>query len=182
MSVLENFKKLKAEGTKIVVVTSHEYWSAKILNDTDVNGILIGDDLNMVVHGHEDTLSCDVETIAMHTRAVKKGAKNKFLIAGMPFMSNRKGLKDALDNVEILIKAGANALKIEGVDGVIRYKDIKECIKKLAEIKGIINEVEVWPNHEIEWWFVPIKTGRFEDLFCKVEDMKNGLRLSLIHI
>ena len=63
MSVLENFKKLKAEGTKIVVVTSHEYWSAKILNDTDVNGILIGDDLNMVVHGHEDTLSCDVETI-----------------------------------------------------------------------------------------------------------------------
>ena len=47
--------------------------------------------------------------------------------------------------------------------------------KKLAEIKGIINEVEVWPNHQIEWWFVPIKTGRFEDLFCKVEDMKNGL-------
>jgi 3-methyl-2-oxobutanoate hydroxymethyltransferase len=101
MSVLESFKQLKAEGTKIVVVTSHEYWSAKILNDTDINGILIG----------------DVETIAMHTRAVKKGAKDKFLIAGMPFMANRKGLKDSLDNVEILIKAGANALKIEGVDG-----------------------------------------------------------------
>jgi len=117
MSVLESFKQLKAEGTKIVVVTSHEYWSAKILNDTNINGILIGDDLNMVVHGHEDTLSCDVETIAMHTRAVKKGAKDKFLIAGMPFMANRKGLKDSLDNVEILIKAGANALKIEGVDG-----------------------------------------------------------------
>ena len=50
--------------------------------------------------------------------------------------------------------------------------------KKLAEIKGIINEVEVWPNHQIEWWFVPIKTGRFEDLFCKVEDMKNGLKHS----
>ena len=117
MSVLENFKKLKAEGKKIVVVTSHEYWSAKILNETDVNGILIGDDLAMVVHGHEDTLNCDVETIAMHTRAVKKGAKDKFLIAGMPFMSNRKGFKEAMDNVETLIKAGANALKIEGVDG-----------------------------------------------------------------
>ena len=50
--------------------------------------------------------------------------------------------------------------------------------KKIAEIKGIINEVEVWPNHQIEWWFVPIKTGRFEDLFCKVEDMKNGLKHS----
>lgn len=50
--------------------------------------------------------------------------------------------------------------------------------KKLAEVKGIINEVEVWPNHEIEWWFVPIKTGRFEDLYCRVEDMKNGLKHS----
>ena len=50
--------------------------------------------------------------------------------------------------------------------------------KKLAEIKGIINEVEVWPNYQIEWWFVPIKTGRFEDLFCKVEDEKSGFQHS----
>ena len=48
--------------------------------------------------------------------------------------------------------------------------------KKIAEIKGIINEVEVWPNHQIEWWFVAIKTGRFEDLFCKVKDMESGLK------
>lgn len=117
MSVLENFKKLKAEGKKIVVVTSYDYWSAKILNGTDVNGILIGDCSSMVMHGHGDTLSSDVETIAMHTRAVRKGAKDKFLIAAMPFMSNRKGMKETMDNVEILIKAGANALKIEGVAG-----------------------------------------------------------------
>ena len=50
--------------------------------------------------------------------------------------------------------------------------------KKLAEIKGIINEVEVWPNHQIEWWFIPIKTGRFEDLLCKVEDLKTGVQHS----
>ena len=50
--------------------------------------------------------------------------------------------------------------------------------KKLAEVKGVINEVEVWPNHQIEWWFIPIKTGRFEDLFCKVKDMKSGLKHS----
>ena len=117
MSVLENFKKLKADGTKIVVVTSYDYWSAKILNETDVSGILIGDCSSMVMHGHENTLSSDVETIAMHIRAVKKGAKDKFLIAAMPFMSNRKNMIDTMDNVETLMKAGANALKIEGVDG-----------------------------------------------------------------
>ena len=46
---------------------------------------------------------------------------------------------------------------------------------KLAEIKGIINEVEVWPNQQIEWWFVPIKTGYFDDLYCKVKDKKSNL-------
>jgi len=80
MSVLENFKKLKAEGKKIVVVTSYDYWSAKILNETDVSGILIGDCSSMVMHGHGDTLSSDVETIAMHTRAVRKELKINSLL------------------------------------------------------------------------------------------------------
>jgi len=80
MSVLKNFKKLKAEGKKIVVVTSYDYWSAKILNETDVDGILIGDCSSMVMHGHENTLNSDVETIAMHTRAVKKEQKTNSLL------------------------------------------------------------------------------------------------------
>ena len=41
---------------------------------------------------------------------------------------------------------------------------------KVSEIKGIIDEVELWPNNQLEWWFVPIKTGVFDDLFCKVKD------------
>ena len=47
--------------------------------------------------------------------------------------------------------------------------------KKIAEVKGVISEIEVWPNQQIEWWFVPIKTGYFKDLFCKVIDLKSGL-------
>ena len=47
--------------------------------------------------------------------------------------------------------------------------------KKVAEIKGIINNVEVWPNHQLEWWFVPIKTGVFKDLYCNVKDTKTSL-------
>ena len=50
--------------------------------------------------------------------------------------------------------------------------------KKIAEVKGVINEIEVWPNHQIEWWFVPIKTGYFEDLYCKVLDSKSKLKHS----
>ena len=43
---------------------------------------------------------------------------------------------------------------------------------EIAEVKGIINEIEVYPNNEIEWWFVPIKTGIFEDLHCYIKDSK----------
>jgi len=50
--------------------------------------------------------------------------------------------------------------------------------KKLAEVKGVINEIEVWPNHQVEWWFVPIKTGYFKDLFCRVLDQKSKLKHS----
>ena len=42
--------------------------------------------------------------------------------------------------------------------------------KRLAEIKGIINEVEIFPNNTLEWWFVPIRTGEFDDLFCNVKE------------
>ena len=47
--------------------------------------------------------------------------------------------------------------------------------KKVAEIKGIINNIEVWPDHQLEWWFVPIKTGVFKDLYCNVKDTKTNL-------
>ena len=47
--------------------------------------------------------------------------------------------------------------------------------KKIAEVKGIINNIEVWPNHQLEWWFVPIKTGIFKDLHCNVKDTKTNL-------
>ena len=49
---------------------------------------------------------------------------------------------------------------------------------KVAEIKGIINEVEVWPNEALEWWFVPLKTGIFLDLKCNVKDKKAQLNHS----
>ncbi len=45
---------------------------------------------------------------------------------------------------------------------------------KIAEIKGKIDEVEVFPENTLEWWFVPIRTGEFNDLFCGIKDKKSG--------
>ncbi len=54
-----------------------------------------------------------------------------------------------------------------------RKIQIKKNNQKIAEIKGVINEVEVFPENSIEWWFIPIKTGRFDDLSCYVKDDKS---------
>ena len=55
-----------------------------------------------------------------------------------------------------------------------RKIQINKNNEKIAEVKGIIKEIEVFPNNIVEWWFVPIKTGEFKDLFCKIEDKKAG--------
>ena len=59
-----------------------------------------------------------------------------------------------------------------------RKIQIKSKEKKIAEVKGIIHEVEVFPNESIEWWFVPIKTGIFNDLKCRIKDKITGLEHS----
>lgn len=114
MSLLKTFKGLKKEKKKITVVTAYDHWSAKILDKTNVNGILVGDCSSMVMHGEESTIFTDIEILALHVRAVKKGAPSKLIIASMPVMSLQKGLKDSMDNVHLLLKAGAQAVKIEG--------------------------------------------------------------------
>ena len=59
-----------------------------------------------------------------------------------------------------------------------RKVQLKKNHKKIAEIKGIIHEVEVWPNEYLEWWFIPIKTGVFVDLECTIKDKKKNLNHS----
>lgn len=117
MTIVREFRRLKADGKKVTVVTSYDYWSARLLQQTKIDGILVGDCSSMVMHGNDTTLDCDVQTIEIHTRAVARGAPTKFIISAMPFMAYRKGFGAAMTNVERLIRAGARAVKIEGVDG-----------------------------------------------------------------
>ena len=116
MNVLD-WAKRKKEGKPITMVTCYDSWSAKILNQTNVDALLIGDSVAMVMYGYNDTLPADVPMMARHVEAVKRGAPQKFLVADLPFLSFRKGLTVAMDAVEALMKAGAHAVKLEGVYG-----------------------------------------------------------------
>ena len=124
MNVLD-FQEMKLEKKKISMVTCYDFWSAKILNDSLIDCLLIGDSLSMVMHGFSSTVAATNEMMAFHVAAVAKGASEKFLIADMPFLSFRKGPLLALECVDLLVKAGANAVKLEGVFG---HEDVIEQI------------------------------------------------------
>lgn len=116
MNAIE-FRSLKGGERKIVVTTCYDHWSARILNQAEVDAVLVGDSVAMVMHGHDSTIPATVEMMALHTEAVARGAPDKFVITDMPFLSVRRGIAPALDAVEALVKAGAAAVKIEGVAG-----------------------------------------------------------------
>lgn len=123
MNVLD-FKKFKTEKRKISMVTAYDYWSARIVNQSQVDCVLVGDSLAMVMHGNPSTIQASTDLMALHTKAVSLGASDKFVIADMPFLSFRKGLVDTMNNVEKLMQAGAGAIKLEGVVGhsdVVRH-------------------------------------------------------------
>ncbi len=109
------FKKAKQNGEKLSMLTAYDYSMAKIIDESGINGILIGDSLGMVVKGDEDTLGVTVDDIIYHTKAVKKGAKNALIVADMPFLSYHVSTDDAVLNAGRLMKeGGANAVKLEG--------------------------------------------------------------------
>jgi len=106
------------------MVTCYDYWSASVINTSNLDCILVGDSLAMVMHGHPTTIAATVPLMALHTAAVCKGAPDKFIVADMPFMSFRKNLSENMSAVEELMRAGAHALKLEGAKGnleVVRH-------------------------------------------------------------
>jgi len=108
-------QKMKQQGDKISMLTAYDASFAKLFAEQGVEVLLIGDSLGMVLQGHSDTLPVTINDIAYHTRAVRAGAPDAFVIADMPFMSYGT-LEQTLQNVVPLMQAGANMVKLEGGD------------------------------------------------------------------
>jgi 3-methyl-2-oxobutanoate hydroxymethyltransferase len=104
----------KQNHEHITCLTAYDYASARLVDESGVDIVLVGDSLGMVMLGYENTLPVTVEEMLHHTRAVRRGVKRAFLIADMPFASYHVSGKDAIRNATRFIKAGAEAVKIEG--------------------------------------------------------------------
>jgi 3-methyl-2-oxobutanoate hydroxymethyltransferase len=114
---IQDFAQKKSKGEKISMVTCYDYSFARILADSEVDCILVGDSLAMTMHGHSSTLPATISTMALHTAAVVRGASNKFIVADIPFLANRKGLTANVTGIGKLMQAGAHAVKMEGANG-----------------------------------------------------------------
>lgn len=117
MKTVRDFAAAKRDRRKIVVSTAYDAWSARLLVEAGVDCLLVGDSAMMVVHGEKDTLGATVELMALHTQAVRRGAPDLFIVADMPFLSVRKGKAHAATAAGALLRAGAQAVKVEGVRG-----------------------------------------------------------------
>ena len=118
-----DFLRAKSEGRKLSMATCYDYTFARLLAQTPVDGMLVGDSAAMVMHGHPSTISATVDMMLLHTEAVVRGAGGKFVVADLPFLSYRKGMAAALDAAQPIVAAGAQAVKLEGVDG---HEDVIE--------------------------------------------------------
>ncbi len=138
----DGFRAAKAAGAKIVMVTAYDAWSARLLADTPVDCLLVGDSAMMVVHGEKDTLGATPEIMALHTRAVSRGSGDLFVVADMPFLSARRGESHALDCAAALLRAGAHAVKIEGARGHLHV--IRHLVESGIPVMGHLGLTPQW--------------------------------------
>ena len=113
MITLTTLNKYKKEGRKFSCLTCYDAMFAKMMETAEIDTILIGDSLGMVVQGHDSTLPVSVADMAYHTANVARSNKHALILADLPFMSYST-LNDAIANARTLMQAGAHVIKIEG--------------------------------------------------------------------
>lgn len=116
MSVtVSTFLSMKQKGEKISMITAYDYTTARLVDESGIDSILVGDSLGNVMLGLGDTVSVTMEDMIHHGAAVARGTKRALVVIDMPFMSYQASVYDAVVNAGRLMKeARANAVKLEG--------------------------------------------------------------------
>ena len=110
---MEKFREMKQRGEKIAVLTAYDYPMARLLDESGIDIILVGDSVGMVVLGYEDTTSVTLDEMLHHTRAVARAVKHALLVADLPINTYHTP-EQALATAKRLVEAGAQAVKLEG--------------------------------------------------------------------
>lgn len=116
---VRTFRKMKENKEKISMLTAYDFSTAKYIDESGVDSILIGDSLGMTILGYNTTINVTTEDMITFTKAVSKGVKRALVIADLPFLSYHVSKEQTTLNAGKLIQAGANAVKLEGASEFI---------------------------------------------------------------
>lgn len=131
-----DFYRMKEQGEKITYLTAYDFPTARLQEQAEIDMILVGDSMGMVVYGYSGTVPVTMDQIIAHSQAVRLGAPNTFIIGDMPFLSYQKSVECAIENAGRLYKeAGVDAVKLEGGKRVV------------PQIQGIVDSGMVVMGH-----------------------------------
>lgn len=112
-SVLE-LAAMKARGERIAMLTCYDALFAKLLADSGVDILLVGDSVNQVLAGHGSTLNATLDQMIYHAAAVRRGSE-KLVFVDMPFLTYQVSTEDAIRNAgRVMQETGADGVKLEG--------------------------------------------------------------------
>ena len=125
----------RSRGEKITMVTAYDATFARMLDDSDVDVLLVGDSLGMVIQGHDTTLPVTVDEVIYHCRAVARGTRYAQVVGDMPFLSHQLNAEQALTNAgRFLAEGGAKAVKLEG--GINAAPTIRRLVQAGIPVMG----------------------------------------------
>src|SRR5438876_1917635 len=110
---MKDFRQIKERGEKITALTAYDYPTARLLDESGIDIVLVGDSVGMVVLGYQDTTRVTLEEMLHHARAAARGVKQALLVADMPIHSYDTPAQ-AVETAKTFVRAGAQALKLEG--------------------------------------------------------------------
>jgi 3-methyl-2-oxobutanoate hydroxymethyltransferase len=124
---MKDFRQMKQRGEKITALTAYDYPTGRLLDESGVDIILVGDSVGMVVLGYQDTTNVTLDEMLHHTRAVARGVKQALLVADMPIHTYETP-GQAMETATKLMDAGAQAVKLEGgVSHIAQIRAITEA-------------------------------------------------------
>lgn len=142
---------MKARGERITALTAYDYPTARLLDESGIDIILVGDSLGMVVLGYEDTTEVTLEDIVHHTRAVARGVKRALVVSDLPIHTYDTPAQ-AVESARSLVQAGAQGVKLEG--GVSHVPQIEalraEGIPLMAHIGMLPQSVRVEGGYKLK--------------------------------
>ncbi len=133
---VQDILNMKKEKKKISVITSYDYTLASLCDKAGIDVLLVGDSAGMVMLGYENTIPVTMDQMCMFTEAVSRARENSLLVSDLPFMSYQISIEDAINNSGRLIKAGADAVKLEG--GSVMVKTINAIVDLGIPVMGHI--------------------------------------------